>query len=203
MGSGSLEYPSMLDALHMLDEVRNAYRRIGNVNPLTAPVLFCWGPLSVFEKVGNGASAEVYRAWDPGLATAVALKLLRPEAAVAGLRSDEFLREERLHARLAHRNVWRVYAAAVHDGRPGLWNEWIEGRTLDAIVRADGPMSGAEAVHVDLELCAAIGAIHAAGLVHSDVKASNVLPARGARIVPVDLGAGKRTAPKGAVSVVA
>ena len=179
----------MLDALHTLDEVRSAYRRSGSANAPTAPVLFRWGPLSVLARIGSGASAEVYRAWDPGLATPVALKLLRPEAAAAGLRSDEFLREGRLLARLAHRNVLRVYGAAVHDGRPGLWNEWIEGRTLDAIVAADGPLASVEVAHVGLELCAALGAIHAAGLVHGDVKASNVLRARGGRIVLVDLGA--------------
>lgn len=181
---------AMLDALHMLDEVRGAYRRIGDASAPAMPVLFHWGALAVLEKIGSGASAEVYRAWDAGLATPVALKLLRPEAAAAGLRSNEFLREGRLLAKIAHRNVLRVYGAAVHDGRPGLWNEWIEGRTLEAIVAADGPLAGAEAVHVGLELCAALGAIHAAGLVHGDVKASNVLRARGGRIVLVDLGAG-------------
>lgn len=177
------------EALHTLEEVRSAYRRIGASGP-AQPALFHWGPLAVLEKLGEGASAEVYRAWDPGLATMVALKLLRPEAAAAGLRSDEFLQEARLLAKLAHRNVLRVYGAAVHDGRPGLWAEWIEGRTLADIVATDGPLAAAEATHVGLELCAALATIHAAGLVHGDVKASNVLRARGGRIVLADLGAG-------------
>jgi serine/threonine protein kinase len=181
--------PSLLDALHTLDQVRSAYQRIGAAPVPNAPVLFQWGPLSVQEKIGCGASAEVYRAWDAGLATPVALKLLRPEAAAAGLRSDEFLHEGRLLARLSQRNVLRVYGAAVHDGRPGIWNEWIEGRTLDAIVVADGPFADAEVIHVGSELCAALAAIHAAGLLHGDVKASNVLRARGGRIVLADLGA--------------
>lgn len=180
---------AMLDGLHVLDEVRSAYRRIGHASAPPTPVLFHWGPLAVLDKVGAGASAEVYRAWDSGLATTVALKLLRPEAAAAGLRSEEFLREGRLLARIAHHNVLRVHGAAIHAGRPGLWNEWIDGRTLEAIVAADGPLSCAEVRHVGLELCAALGAIHAAGLVHGDVKASNVLRARGGRIVLVDLGA--------------
>jgi tRNA A-37 threonylcarbamoyl transferase component Bud32 len=178
-----------LDALHTLDAVRSTYRRIGSACAPAKDILFRWGPLSVLEKIAVGASAEVYRAWDAGLSTPVALKLLRADAAVAGLRSSEFLREGRLLARLAHRNVLRVYGAAVHDGRPGLWNEWIDGRTLDAIVAADGPFAAVEARHAGLELCAALGAIHAAGLVHGDVKASNVLRARGGRIVLVDLGA--------------
>jgi tRNA A-37 threonylcarbamoyl transferase component Bud32 len=180
---------NILDALHTLDQVRNAYQRIGATAAPHKPPLFQWGPLAVLEKVASGASAEVYRAWDAGLATVVALKLLRPEAAAAGLRNDEFLHEGRLLARLSQRNVLRVHGAAVHDGRPGIWNEWIEGRTLDAIVAADGPFAGAEAAHIGIELCAALAAIHAAGLLHGDVKASNVLRARGGRIVLVDLGA--------------
>jgi tRNA A-37 threonylcarbamoyl transferase component Bud32 len=180
----------LLDALHTLDRVRTAYQRIGAAATPHATALFHWGPLAVLEKIGSGASAEVYRAWDPGLATQVALKLLRPDAAAAGLRSDEFLREARLLARLSQRNVLRVYGGAVHDGRPGLWAEWIDGRTLDAIVSESGALAGAEAIHVGLEICAGLAAIHAAGLVHGDVKASNVLRERGGRLVLADLGAG-------------
>ena len=180
---------ALIDGAHTLERVRHAYRRIGSGEPAER-ALFRWGGLSVHEHLASGATAEVYRAWDPGLSTMVALKLLRPQAAVAGLRSDEFLREGRLLARIGQRNVLRVYGAAVHDGRPGLWAEWIDGRTLEAIVAADGPLSAAEAAHAGLELCAALGAIHAAGLVHGDVKASNALRERGGRIVLADLGAG-------------
>ena len=94
-----------------------------------------------------------------------------------------------LLAQISQRNVLRVYGAAVHDGRPGLWSEWIEGRTLDAIVAADGPLADAEAAYVGREVCAALVATHAAGLLHGDVKASNVMRARGGRIVLTDLGA--------------
>ena len=180
---------TLLDALHTLDQVRNAYQRIGATVAPHAQPLFQWGPLAVLEKIGSGASAEVYRAWDAGLATPVALKLLRPEAAAAGMRSDEFLHEGRLLAQLSQRNVMRVYGAAVHDGRPGIWSEWIEGRTLDAIVAAEGPFADAEAAHIGLELCAGLAAIHANGLLHGDVKASNAMRARGGRIVLTDLGA--------------
>ena len=181
--------PTLLDALHTLDQVRSAYQRIGATQAPRTPALFEWGSLSVLEKIGVGATAEVYRAWDPGLETTVALKLLRPEAAAAGLRSQEFLGEGRVLAQLSQRNVLRVYGAAVHDGRPGLWSEWIEGRTLEAIVAAEGPLADAEAAYVGHELCAALATIHAAGLLHGDVKASNVMRARGGRIVLTDLGA--------------
>jgi tRNA A-37 threonylcarbamoyl transferase component Bud32 len=184
--------PPLLDALHTLEAVRSAYRRIGSTDGPPERCLFEWGALRVLEKIGSGASAEVYRAWDAGLATVVALKLLRPEAAAAGLRNEEFLREGRLLAKISQRNVLRVYGAAVHCGRPGLWSEWIEGRTLASIVESDGPMAEAEAVHVGVELCAGLAAIHALGLLHGDVKASNAMRARGGRIVLTDLGASGR-----------
>ena len=179
----------LLEALHTLDQVRSAYQRIGATAAPGAKVLFQWGSLEVLEKIGSGMSAEVYRAWDPGLGTLVALKLLRPEAAAAGLRSEEFLREGRMLARVSQRNVLRVYGAAVHAGRPGIWTECIDGRTLDAIVEADGPLAEVEAVHVGAELCAALAAMHCADLVHGDVKASNVMRAHGGRIVLADFGA--------------
>jgi len=180
---------TLLDGLHTLDAVRSAYRRIGGSEELHERSLFQWGPLAAIEKIGSGTSAEVYRAWDSGLATMVALKLLRPEAAAAGLGNAEFLHEGRMLARISQRNVLRVYGAAVHDGRPGIWNEWVEGRALDAIVAADGPLGAEEAAHIGGELCAGLAAIHAAGLLHGDVKASNAMRARGGRIVLTDLGA--------------
>lgn len=185
--------PRTLEAAHTLEQIRNAYRRIGSREPALA-ALFHWGELAVLEHLASGATADVYRAWDPGLSTMVALKLLRPQAAAVGLRNGEFLREAKLLARIAQRNVLRVYGAAVRDGRPGLWAEWIDGRTLADIVTADGPLSGAETAHAGLELCAALGAIHAAGLVHGDLKAANVLRERGGRIVLADLGAGDAAA---------
>ena len=115
--AGGTDAP-LLDALYTLDAVRNAYQRIGAAEAPHTQALFHWGHLAVLEKIGSGATAEVFRAWDPGLSTTVALELLRPEAAAAGLRSQEFLREGRLLARLSQRNVLRVYGAAVHDGRP-------------------------------------------------------------------------------------
>ncbi|MGH8173229.1 MAG: serine/threonine-protein kinase [Rhodanobacteraceae bacterium] len=186
--AGATEAP-LLDALYTLDAVRNAYQRIGAADAPQTQALFHWGHLAVQEKIGSGATAEVYRAWDPGLSTTVALKLLKPEAAAAGLRSDEFLREGRLLARISQRNVLRIYGAAVHDGRPGLWNECIDGRTLDAIVEADGPLAASETAHIGLELLAGLRAIHAEGLLHGDIKASNAMRARGGRIVLTDLGA--------------
>lgn len=182
----------LLEAAHTFERVRNAYRRIGTGEP-HEPSLFHWGPLIVLERTAAGATGEICRAWDPGLSTMVALKLLRPEAAAAGLTGREFLREAKLLARIGQRNVLRIYGAAVHDGRPGQWCEWIEGRTLADIVARDGPLPGADAARIAAELADALAAIHGAGLVHGDVKAANAMRERDGRIVLTDLGAGGDT----------
>ena len=96
----------LLEAAHTFERVRNAYRRIGTGDP-HEPALFHWGPLIVLERTAAGATGEIYRAWDPGLSTMVALKLLRPEAAAAGLTNREFLREAKLLARIGQRNLLR------------------------------------------------------------------------------------------------
>jgi tRNA A-37 threonylcarbamoyl transferase component Bud32 len=181
--------PALLEAAHTFERVRDAYRRIGTGEP-REPALFHWGPLLVLERTAAGATGEIYRAWDPGLSSMVALKLLRPEAAAAGLTNREFLREAKMLAQIGQHNVLRVYGAAVHDGRPGLWAEWIEGRTLADIIATDGPIPGDDAARITAESADALAAIHAAGLTHGDVKASNVMHARDERIVLTDLGAG-------------
>src|SRR5690606_28085255 len=93
-------------------------------------------------------------------------------------------------ARVRHPNVLSVYGAAVHDGRAGLWCEWIDGENLAERVARDGPFGVDETIVTGIALCRALAAVHAAGLLHGDVKPENVLRERGGRIVLVDLGAG-------------
>jgi len=175
-----------VEALRTLSDIARAFR--GFDAPPRTPVLFTWGPLAVHEKVASGGASDVFRAFDPGLGLPVALKLLRPRESAPLART--FLDEARHLAKVRHRNVVSVFGAAVHDGRAGLWCEWIEGRSLAAQVADEGPLSAEEAVVVGRALCRALGAVHAAGLLHGDVKPENVLRERGGRIVLADLGAG-------------
>lgn len=182
------EQPRQLDALRLIADVAAGCRRLQAVEAARPPPLFVWGTLAVREQAAAGASADVYRAWDGALGIDVALKLRRdaPESPSA----RRFLDEARHLARVRQRNIVGIYGAAVHDGRAGLWCEWIDGRPLDAVLREHGPFAPAEAVYVGIELCAALAALHGAGLLHGDLKPGNVLRERGGRIVLVDLGAG-------------
>jgi eukaryotic-like serine/threonine-protein kinase len=152
-----------------------------------------WGPLELRRRLGAGSFGEVWRAWDPALQREVALKLRRdgPDGAAA---SRRWLAEGRALARVRHRNVLTVYGAAEHDGRAGMWTELIEGASLEQWLARHGPLGAREAGLVGIELTAALAAVHAAGVVHGDVKAANVLrvgggTAEGAgRIVLADFG---------------
>ena len=181
--------PHQLEALRVVADVAAGCRRLQAAATTAQPApLFRWGGLEVREQVASGASADVYRAYDPALGIDVALKLHRdaPHSPTAA----RFLTEARHLARVRQRNVVGVYGAALHDGRAGLWCEWIEGRPLTQVLRDHGAYAPAEAAYVGVELCAALSALHAAGILHGDLKPANVLRERGGRIVLVDLGAG-------------
>src|SRR4029453_2894471 len=120
----------------------------------------------------------------------VALKLLRGD--VTHFRPiDRLLSEARKLAQVRHPNVVTVHGADVRDGRAGLWMELVEGQTLDAWLRVHGPMGAGEAATTGIDLSRALAAVHAADLVHGDVKAQNVVREQGGRIVLMDFGAGR------------
>src|SRR5205823_7303422 len=100
--------------------------------------------------------------------------------------------------RVRHQNVITVHGVAVHEQRVGLWMELVRGATLEQLLQKRGPFSAREAALVGIDLCRALAAIHAAGLVHRDVKAQNVMREDGGRIVLMDLGTGRAVDRKGA-----
>lgn len=145
---------------------------------------FVWGLLRALDRIGQGTFGEVWRAYDPSLHREVALKLRRVAPGIEGvpnlaMTSDPFarhwLQEARRLASVRHPNVLTVFGAAVHEGRAGMWTELIRGETLEELLKRRGPLSAREAASLGADLCAALTAVHAAGLVHGDVKAANVM----------------------------
>ena len=167
---------------------------------------FLWGPLRVLDRLGEGGFAEVWRAWEPTLARPVALKLRRGDPRATD--TSRWLKEAQRLARVRHPNVLQIYGADVHDGRPGLWTELVQGRTLEQRLLAEGPCGAPEAAVVGMQVCAALAAVHGAGLVHGDVKTRNVmregaalgegLAAGSGRIVLMDFGTASEAAAGGA-----
>jgi serine/threonine protein kinase/tetratricopeptide (TPR) repeat protein len=150
-----------------------------------------WGHLRALERIGRGAFGDVYRAWDTRLDREVALKLLDADSAVGDSPSSSIIQEGRLLARVRHPNVVTIYGAEQIGARIGLWMEFVRGRTLKQIVDAGKAFSGPEAVRIGLDLCLAVAAVHAAGVLHRDIKAQNVVLADDGRAVLMDFGTGR------------
>jgi eukaryotic-like serine/threonine-protein kinase len=125
--------------------------------------------------LGHGAMAVVDLARDAELDRPVALKRLAENLARDGELRARFLREARLAARLAHPNVVRVYDVGEDDGRPFIAMEYVDGETLADLLARRGPLPPGDVAALGVQICRALGAAHAAGLVHRDVKPQNLL----------------------------
>ena len=147
-----------------------------------------WGHFQLLQKLGEGAFGEVYHARDTWLDHSVAVKLLKPQL----VDRPRFLHEARTLARIRHANVVAIHGADEHDGRLGFWMEFIDGHTLAQVVEREGARSASEAALIGQHLCQAMAAVHAANIVHRDIKAQNVIRQSGTgRIVLMDFGAGE------------
>ena len=97
-------------------------------------------------------------------------------------------------ARVRHRNVVTIFRAQRIGNEIGLAMELVRGRTLAEMVHQTGPLKVREVLRIGSELCDALDAVHREGLVHRDVKASNVMKDRDGRVVLMDFGAGRERA---------
>jgi serine/threonine protein kinase/tetratricopeptide (TPR) repeat protein len=150
-----------------------------------------WGHLQVIERIGRGTFGEVYRAFDSRLDREVALKLLPAAQRADGSTAPFFIPEGRLLARVHHSNIVTIHGAEQIAGQVGLWMELVRGRTLEQVLGQRGQFSVAEATRIGRDLCGAVSAVHAAGLLHRDIKAHNVMLADDGRVVLMDFGTGR------------
>src|SRR2546430_6394606 len=151
-------------------------------------------------ELGAGAMATTYRARDTVLNSVVALKVIdRKVAQNPGARS-RFLREARAAANIHHPNVARVTYYGQQDGECFYAMELVEGETLEARVRRDGPMPLALALEVTEQAARALAVAEVCGVVHRDIKPSNVMleaDASGALTVKlIDYGVAKVMGPQ-------
>lgn len=138
--------------------------------------------------LGQGGMASVHRGLDRRLRRQVAIKVLaspfdRDQAFV-----ERFRREARAAAGLSHPNVVSVFDSGSDDGTHFIVTELVEGETLADRLTRDGPMPPDEAVDVAVDVCHALEAAHARGLIHRDVKPGNVMLLPDGRVKVVDFG---------------
>src|ERR687892_519268 len=125
--------------------------------------------------VGHGGMGVVYRAHDVRLKRTVALKLMAPALALDERFQQRFSRESELAMSLEHPNVVPIYDAGEVDGRLYLAMRYVDGTDLRRRLREEGTLAPGDAVAIVKQVAYALDAAHAKGLVHRDVKPSNVL----------------------------
>lgn len=172
--------------LRRLAELSRLFSRCRDA-PVELP--FQWAGLEVESVVGRGGFGTVYRARDPVLARYVALKLIDRDA----LDDAEFMSEARRLARVRHPNVLSVHGVEQAEGRVGLWADLLEGETLEQRL-CRGPIDRSALLPIAAQVTEALRAVHAAGLVHGDVKAGNVMIDDDGHVTLMDFGAAHRAA---------
>ncbi|WP_433206555.1 protein kinase domain-containing protein [Dactylosporangium sp. CS-047395] len=135
---------------------------------------------------------RVWRARDETLHRDVAVKqiVLPPELldSARDVAMERTLREARAAARLSHPNVVRVYDVLAAEGQPWLVMEYVRSRSLDQVIREDGPLPPRRVAEIGLAVLDALRAAHRAGVDHRDIKPGNVLLAEDGRVVLTDFG---------------
>jgi len=139
----------------------------------------------------------VYRAHDLRLKRTVALKLMAPELALDQRFRERFSREAELAMSLEHPNVVPIHDAGDIDGRLYLAMRHVEGTDLRALLHAEGTLDNARALAICSQVAKALDAAHANGLVHRDVKPSNVLLDASEHVYLADFGLTRRLDERG------
>ena len=143
------------------------------------------------ERLGQSSLAAVYLARDERLHYQVAVKVLAPDAARDAAFTDTLIRESRAAAALDHPHIIPVYDAGEEDGTPYVVMRYARGGDARSLLRRRGPMSLGHAWRIIAQVASALDTAHAQGLVHRDVKPSNIL------FDVADTIAGRRPGPGG------
>jgi serine/threonine protein kinase/formylglycine-generating enzyme required for sulfatase activity len=159
-----------------------------------------FGDYVVLEEIGTGGMGQVYRAWRRGMKRVVALKVLPERLLGSPAGAERFQREIEAAARLEHPHIVTAYDAGEHGGQPYLAMQFVAGCDLSTLVETHGPLPLWQGVDYALQAARGLAHAHRHGVVHRDVKPSNLLVDSAGVVRVSDFGLARllRTGDKGA-----
>jgi predicted Ser/Thr protein kinase len=145
------------------------------------------GHYQIMEKLGEGGMGVVYKARDTHLDRFVALKILPPEKVADPERKQRFTQEAKSASSLNHPGIVTIHDIASDHGMAFIAMEYVEGKTLDQLIPRNG-MRISEVLKIGAETADALAAAHSIGIIHRDVKPSNIMVSDQGRVKVLDFG---------------
>ena len=146
----------------------------------------------ILEKLGEGGMGVVYKAQDITLDRLVALKFLPPHVAASSDDKARFLQEAKAVASLDHPNICTVYEIDEVEGKQFIAMAYVEGQNLHELLKT-GPMKIEQAIDLALQVAEGLSAAHKKGIVHRDIKSSNIIVTPEGQAKIMDFGLAKRS----------
>src|SRR5271157_2893928 len=146
------------------------------------------GKYDVIDIIGRGGMGVVYQAKDPYLDRLVAIKMMNVDVNENADFLERFYREAKSTASLRHPNIVTVYDLGEYQNRPFLVMEYLEGHSLDALLRAHRPMTLLEKINIIVEVCQGLAYAHQRGIIHRDIKPGNIMVLNDGGVKLVDFG---------------
>jgi eukaryotic-like serine/threonine-protein kinase len=151
------------------------------------------GRYQILDRIGEGAMADVFRAYDPSIDRALAVKILKQDYRLDEAYTAWFLREAKAAGALSHPNIVTIFDAGQVDDQSFIVMELLDGMTLDELIDIGRLFSPEEITQIGLQLSEALAYAHGQGVIHRDIKPGNIMLLNGTSTIKImDFGIARR-----------